>query len=34
LPESKAVWQNGLLLNEAVGLIGYRLFFKPVTPSR
>lgn len=28
LPESKAVWQNGLLLNEAVGLLAYRLFYK------
>lgn len=28
LPESKAVWQNGLLLNEAVGLLGYRLFYR------
>jgi len=27
LPESKAVWQNGLLLNEAIGLLGYRLFY-------
>lgn len=33
LPESKAVWQNGLLLNEAIGLIGYRLFYKPAAPS-
>lgn len=27
LPESKAMWQNGQLLNEAVGLLGYRLFY-------
>lgn len=27
LPESRAVWQNGQLLNEAVGLLGYRLFY-------
>lgn len=29
LPESKALWQNGQLLNEAVGLLGYRLFYRP-----
>ncbi|NBA97470.1 YdcF family protein [Pseudomonas sp. R5(2019)] len=28
LPESKAMWQSGMLLNEAVGLIGYRLFYR------
>ena len=28
LPESKAVWQNGLLLNEAIGLLAYRLFYR------
>lgn len=28
LPESKAVWQSGQLLNEAAGLIGYRLFYR------
>ncbi|MGK0133878.1 YdcF family protein, partial [Pseudomonas aeruginosa] len=27
LPESRAMWQNGQLLNEAVGLLGYRLFY-------
>ena len=27
LPESKAVWQSGLLLNEAVGWWGYRWFY-------
>ncbi|QXI39097.1 YdcF family protein [Pseudomonas xantholysinigenes] len=27
LPESRAVWQSGLLLNEALGLLGYRLFY-------
>lgn len=27
LPESRAMWQNGQLLNEAVGLVGYRLFY-------
>ncbi|AGZ33438.1 MAG: YdcF family protein [Pseudomonas sp.] len=27
LPESRAVWQSGQLLNEAVGLLGYRLFY-------
>jgi uncharacterized SAM-binding protein YcdF (DUF218 family) len=28
LPEAKAIWQNSLLLNEAVGLLGYRLFYR------
>lgn len=28
LPESKAAWQNGLLLNEAVGLLAYRMFYR------
>lgn len=27
LPESRAIWQSGQLLNEAVGLVGYRLFY-------
>lgn len=27
LPESKAVWQNGLLLNEAVGMLVYPLLY-------
>lgn len=27
LPESKAVWQNGMLLNEAVGQLAYPLFY-------
>lgn len=27
MPESKAMWQSGQLLNEAVGLLGYRLFY-------
>lgn len=27
MPESRAVWRNGQLLNEAVGLLGYRLFY-------
>ncbi|PAU64379.1 hypothetical protein BZL41_10255 [Pseudomonas sp. PIC25] len=27
LPESKAVWQNGMLLNEAVGQLVYPLFY-------
>lgn len=31
LPESKALWQNGLLLNEAVGLLAYRLFYRGST---
>jgi uncharacterized SAM-binding protein YcdF (DUF218 family) len=28
LPESKAIWQNGQLLNEAVGLVGYKMFYR------
>ena len=28
MPESKAVWQMGQLLNEAAGLVGYRLFYR------
>jgi uncharacterized SAM-binding protein YcdF (DUF218 family) len=28
LPESKAVWQSGLLLNEAAGLLAYPLFYR------
>jgi uncharacterized SAM-binding protein YcdF (DUF218 family) len=28
MPESKAVWQSGQLLNEAAGLVGYRLFYR------
>jgi uncharacterized SAM-binding protein YcdF (DUF218 family) len=28
MPESKAVWQSGQLLNEVAGLIGYRLFYR------
>lgn len=28
IPESKAVWQMGQLLNEAVGLLGYRAFYR------
>lgn len=27
LPESRAMWQSGQLLNEVVGLVGYRLFY-------
>lgn len=27
LPESKAIWQNGMLLNEAAGLLLYPLFY-------
>ncbi|MGH8381376.1 YdcF family protein [Pseudomonas sp.] len=27
LPENKSIWQSGQLLNEAVGLLGYRLFY-------
>jgi uncharacterized SAM-binding protein YcdF (DUF218 family) len=27
LPESKSVWQNGMLLNEAVGLVAYPLAY-------
>lgn len=29
LPEGKAIWQSGQLLNEAAGLLGYRLFYRP-----
>jgi uncharacterized SAM-binding protein YcdF (DUF218 family) len=28
MPEVKAVWQSGQLINEAVGQVGYRLFYK------
>ena len=28
LPEAKAVWQNGLLLNEALGLLAYPLVYR------
>ncbi|NBB12390.1 YdcF family protein [Pseudomonas sp. SLFW] len=28
LPESKAVWQMGQLINEAAGLVGYRVFYR------
>lgn len=28
LPEPKAEWQNGWLLNEAIGAVGYRLFYR------
>ncbi|MCO7513301.1 YdcF family protein [Pseudomonas guariconensis] len=28
LPESRALWQSGQLLNEVAGLIGYRLFYR------
>ncbi|MFF7706196.1 ElyC/SanA/YdcF family protein [Pseudomonas sp. NPDC007930] len=28
LPESRAFWQSGQLLNEAVGTVGYRLFYR------
>ena len=28
LPESKAVWQSGQLLNEAVGLLAYPMFYR------
>lgn len=28
IPESKAVWQMGQLLNEAVGWLGYRAFYR------
>ena len=31
MPESKSVWQSGQLLNEAVGLLGYRLFYRGVS---
>ncbi|MDI3368743.1 MULTISPECIES: YdcF family protein [Pseudomonas] len=27
LPESRAMWQSGQLFNEAVGLVGYRVFY-------
>jgi len=27
LPEAKAVWQNGMLLNEAVGMLVYPLLY-------
>ncbi|MGH8331544.1 MAG: YdcF family protein, partial [Pseudomonas sp.] len=27
-PEFKSIWQSGQLLNEAVGLIGYSLFYR------
>jgi len=27
LPDSRAMWRSGQLLNEAVGLVGYRLFY-------
>ncbi len=28
LPEGRAIWQSGQLLNEAIGLVGYRLFYR------
>lgn len=28
LPESRAVWQNGMLLNEAIGLLAYPLVYR------
>ncbi|MDY4302414.1 YdcF family protein [Pseudomonas sp. FP215] len=28
MPEVKAVWQSGQLINEAVGQVGYRLFYR------
>ena len=28
MPEFKSIWQSGYLLNEAVGQVGYRLFYK------
>lgn len=28
LPEAQAFWQSGMLLNEAIGLVGYRLFYR------
>ncbi|MFP6849902.1 MAG: YdcF family protein [Pseudomonas sp.] len=34
LPESKAVWQSGLLLNEAIGLLAYRLFYRGSAESQ
>ncbi|MDD2057219.1 YdcF family protein [Pseudomonas putida] len=27
LPESRSIWRSGQLLNEAVGLLGYRMFY-------
>lgn len=27
MPENKALWQSGQLLNEAIGQVGYRLFY-------
>lgn len=29
LPEARAIWQNSLLFNEALGWLGYRLFYAP-----
>jgi uncharacterized SAM-binding protein YcdF (DUF218 family) len=34
LPESKAVWQSSLLLNEAIGLLAYRLFYQDSAESQ
>ncbi len=28
MPEFKSIWQSGQLLNEAAGLVGYRLFYR------
>ncbi|MNT55386.1 hypothetical protein D3C72_1926190 [compost metagenome] len=28
MPEFKAIWQNGQLMNEAVGQVGYSLFYR------
>jgi uncharacterized SAM-binding protein YcdF (DUF218 family) len=28
MPEFKSIWQSGQLLNEAVGLVGYKLFYR------
>ncbi|EPH0592991.1 YdcF family protein [Pseudomonas aeruginosa] len=28
LPEAQAFWQSGMLLNEAIGPVGYRLFYR------
>lgn len=28
LPEGKALWQSGQLLNEAIGALGYRMFYR------
>jgi hypothetical protein len=28
MPEFKAIWRNGQLLNEAAGQIGYWLFYR------